>query len=127
MDLMGRWWDRGGTENVRRCRNGIATMGAGTGTPPLALEGQRAMRSGRWNQFCRCCKDAEYLFPKSKTIHIDCTQIRTYNVVQDSIKRTYDTIILLLHTTINCMYNVIVPKYKLQKNSDPNIEDSVRH
>ena len=39
------------------------------------------------------------------------TQIlRTSNVVQDSINRTYDTIILWLHITINRTYNVIVPK-----------------
>ena len=60
-------------------------------------------------------------------IQIECTQIRTSNVVQDSIKGTYDTILLWLHTTINRTYNVIVPKKKSQKNSDPNIEDSVRY
>ena len=53
---------------------------------------------------------AEYLCQISKTIHIECTQIRTSNVVQDSIKCMYDTIIIWLHTTIDLTYNVIVPK-----------------
>ena len=35
-------------------RNRSASMGAGSGAPPLALEGQRAMQSGSWNQFRRC-------------------------------------------------------------------------
>ena len=43
-----------GRANVSRRRNGSATMGAGTGAPPLALEGLRAMRSGSCNQYCRC-------------------------------------------------------------------------
>ena len=43
---------------------------------------------------------AEYLCRRSKTIHIECTQIRTSNVVQYCINRMYDTIILWLHTTI---------------------------
>ena len=85
-------------------------MGAGTGAPLLALEGRRAMLSGSWHQLCWCCKDVEYLCWRSKKIQIDCTQIRTSNVVQDSIKRNYDTIILWLHTTINRTYNEIVPK-----------------
>ena len=40
--LVGQGWD------------GRTLAGAGTGAPPLALEGQRAMRSGSWNQFRRC-------------------------------------------------------------------------
>ena len=47
------------------------------------------------------------------------------NVVQDSIKNTYN--IILLYTTINCTYNVNVERNKSQKNSDTNIEDSVRY
>ena len=124
-------WGVGGTgvgrTNVRTCRNRSATMGAGTGAPPLALEGRRAMQSVSWHQLCRCRKDAEYLFRRSKIIQIECTQIRTSNVVQDGIKSTYDTILLWMHTTINRTYNVIVPKKKSQKNTDPNIEDSVRY
>ena len=129
MDWMGHWWDGGGTgvgrANVSTRWNGSATMGTGTGAPPLALEGRRAMRSGSWHQFFRCCKDAEYLCWRSKIIQIECTQIRTSNVVQDSIKRTYNKIVLWLHTTINRTNNVIVPKKKSQKNADTNIEDSV--
>ena len=127
MDLMGRWWDGVGRMNVSRRRNRIATMGSGTGAPPLALEGRRAMQSVGWHQLCRCRKDAEYLFRRSKIIQIECTQIRTSNVVQDGIKSTHDTILLWMHTTINRTYNVIVPKKKSQKNADPNIEDSVRY
>ena len=52
---------------------------------------------------------------EEKIIQTECIQIRTSNVVQDSIKCTYDTIILWLHTTINRTYNVIVPKNKSQK------------
>ena len=100
-------------------------MGARIGAPSLALEGWRAMRSVSWHQLCRCCKYAEYLCQRSKIIQIDCTQIQTSNVVKDSIKSTYDTIVSWLHTTINRTYNVIVPKNKWQKNADPNIEDSV--
>ena len=98
-------WGVGGTgvgrKNVSIRRNGSATMGAVTGAPPLALEGRRAMRSGRWHQLCRCCKDTEYLCRRSKIIQIECAQIRTSNVVQDSIKSSYDTIILCLRKTIN--------------------------
>ena len=46
-------------------------------------------------------------------------------IVQDNINNTYDAIVLL--TTINCEYNVNVPRKKLQKNFDANIEDSVYH
>ena len=56
-------------------------------------------------------------------VHTNCNQ----HIVQDSIKSTYDTIVPWLHTTINRTYNVIAPKKKLQKNDDPNIEDSVRY
>ena len=63
--LMGRGWD------------GPALAGAGTGAPPLALEGRRAVVSGGWHQLCRCCKGAEYLCRSSKIIQIDCTQIGT--------------------------------------------------
>ena len=108
------WWGVGGTgvrrTNVSRRRNGSATMGAGTGAPLLALEGSALCEVGSWHQFRRCCKNTDYLFRRSKKIQIECTQIRTSNVVQDSIKRTYDTIVLWLHTTIDCMYNAIVPK-----------------
>ena len=124
-------WGVGGTgvgqTDVRTRRNGSATMGARTGAPPLAPEGWRAMWSGSWHQLCRCCKDVEYLRQRSKIIQIECTQIRTSNVVQDSIKSTYDTILLWLNTTINCTYNVNVPKNKSQKNVDTNIEDSVSY
>ena len=41
------------------------------------------------------------------------TQIRTSNVVQDSIKNTYGAIVLL--KTINCTYNVNAPRKKSQK------------
>ena len=51
--------------------------------------------------------------------------MRTSNVVQYSIKNTYDTIVL--ETTINCTYNVNAPKNKSQKNANTNIEDSVRY
>ena len=53
---------------------------------------------------------AEYLCRISESIHIECTKIPISNVVQDTINRTYDTIILWLHITINRKYNVIVPK-----------------
>ena len=39
MDWMGRWWDRGGLEE-------LMLAGAGMGEPPLALEGQRAVGRG---------------------------------------------------------------------------------
>ena len=112
-------WDVGGT-GVRRTdvstrRNGSATMVTGTGSPPLDLEGRHAMRSGSWHQLCQCCKDTEYLCRRSKIIQIECTQIRTSNIVQDSIKSMYDIIILWLHTTINCTYNVIAPRKNRRK------------
>ena len=57
MDWMGRWWDVGGTGvgrmDVSRQRNGSATIGAGTGAPPLALEGRRAVGSGVCRQLLR--------------------------------------------------------------------------
>ena len=102
-------------------------MGSGTGAPPLDLEGWWAMGSGGLHQFRRCCKDAEYLCRRSKIIQIERTEIRTSNVVQDSIKSMYDTIVVSLNTTINHTYNINVPKNKSQKNADTNIEDSVRY
>ena len=48
-----------------------------------------------------------------------------FNVVQDSINNTYDTIVL--QTAVNLTYNVNVPRKKSQKNVDANIEDSVRY
>ena len=101
--LVGQGWD------------GITLAGAGTGAPPWAPEQERH----HWLLRVRALYEvvvatnisgAAYLCRISKTIHIECTQIRTSNVVQDSIKRTYDTIILWLHITINHTYNVIVPK-----------------
>ena len=74
-------WGVGGTgvgrTNVCTCRNRSAAIGAGTGMPPLALEGRRYVVSGVWHQLCWCCKEAYYLCRRSKTIQIDCTQIRT--------------------------------------------------
>ena len=60
-------------------------MVAGTGAPLLALEGRQSIRSGSWNQFCRFCKDADYLCQRGKIIQLYCTEIRTSNVIQDSI------------------------------------------
>ena len=40
--LVGQGWD------------GPTLAGAGTGAPPLALEGQRAVGSGGWHQLRRC-------------------------------------------------------------------------
>ena len=94
---------------------GRPLAGAGTGAPPWALEQERHRWLLRGSSLCEVVAGtnffgAEYLCRRSKTIHIECTQIRTSNVVRDSIKRMYDTIILWLHTTINRTYNVIVPK-----------------
>ena len=47
------------------------------------------------------------------------------NVVQDSTNNAYDTVVLL--KTINCTYNVNIPKNKPQNNTDTNIEDSVHY
>ena len=47
------------------------------------------------------------------------------NVIQDSIKNTYNTIVL--YTTLNGTYNVNAPIKKSHENSDTNIEDSVSY
>ena len=54
MDWMVRWWDVGGTgvgwTDVRTPQNGSATIGAGTGAPPLEPEWERhhwLLRGGR--------------------------------------------------------------------------------
>ena len=101
--LVGQGWD------------GRTVAGAGTGAPPWAPEQERHCWLLRGSALCEVVVatnifGAEYLCRISKTIHIECTQIRTSNVVQYSIKRTYDKIILWLHTTINSTHNVIVPK-----------------
>ena len=126
-------WNVGGTGVIRadvsRRRNRSAIVDAIIGAPPLALEGRRAVQSGSWHQLCWCCKDGEYLCRRRKIIQIECTEIRTSNVVEDIIQSTYNTIVVWLHTTINCMSN-IVPKKKSQKmplQIFPNIEDSVRN
>ena len=78
-----RWtgWGVGGAgvgrTDVSTHRNKSATMGAGTGALPLALEGRRAIGSGGWHQLRRCCKGAEYLCRRSKIIQIECTWIGT--------------------------------------------------
>ena len=51
---MERLWDRGGMEVPK-------LVGAGTGAPPLALEGQRAVGSGDWHQLRWCYKGTEFL------------------------------------------------------------------
>ena len=94
MDWMGRWWDVGGME-------GPTLAGAGTGAPPLALERRRAVGSGGWQKFCRCCKDVDYLCRSSKMIQIDCTKIVTNTSNKIVVKNKYDTIVLWLHTNPN--------------------------
>ena len=76
MDWMGRWWDWGGR----------MLAPAGTG----ATEQERHHWLLRGSALCEVVVatnivGAEYLCRISKTIHIECTQIRTSNVVQDSI------------------------------------------
>ena len=95
--------------------DGRTLEGVGTGAPPWAPEQERHHWLLRGSSLCEVVVAinivcAEYLCWISETIHIECTQIRTSNVLQDSIKRTYDTIILWLHITINRTYNVIIPK-----------------
>ena len=48
-----------GRTDVSTRRNGSTTIGAGTGAPPLALEGKMSVGSGGWHQLIRCCKGAE--------------------------------------------------------------------
>ena len=79
--LVGQGWD------------GRMLAGAGTGAPPWALEQERHRWFLRGSAICKVLVatnivGAEYLCWISKTIHIECTQIRTSNVVQDSINRT---------------------------------------
>ena len=79
--MVGQGWD------------GRTLAGVGTGAPPWALEQERHHWLLRGSKLCEVVvatniAGAEYLCRRSKTIHIECTQIRTSNVVQDSIKRT---------------------------------------
>ena len=88
---------------------------ARTEAPPWPQEQERHNQILRGSLLCELLVatnivGAEYLCQINKTIHIECTQIRSSNVVQDSIKLTYDTFLLWLHITINRTYNVIVPK-----------------
>ena len=79
--LAGYWLDgTDGTDGldgklVVRGWDGQELSGAGTGAPPLALEGRRPMGSGGWQQLCWCCKDAEYFYWRRKIIQIYCTGI----------------------------------------------------
>ena len=72
-------WDVGvkgvGWTNASRLQNGSSTIGAVTGSPPLALEGRQAVGSGGWHQLFRCCKGAEYFYRSSKIIQIYFTKI----------------------------------------------------
>ena len=65
-------WGVGGTRvgrnDVSRRRNGSATIGSGTGAPPLALEGRGYAGSGGWHQLCRCCKGTEYFCCRIKIV-----------------------------------------------------------
>ena len=110
-------WGVGGTgvgrTDVSTRWNRSTTMGYGTGAPPLTLEGRQDMQSGSWHQLCWCYKYTEYLCRISKIIQIECTQIWTSNVVQESIKSTHDTIVLWWNTTINRTYNVNVSKKEI--------------
>ena len=47
--------------------------------------------------------------------------------LEQVIKSTCNTIALWLHKTVNCTYNLNIPKKKSQKNDDTNIEYSVRY
>ena len=91
MDLMRRWWDRGGTGKRYQASERERHRGA--------PEQERHHWLLRGSALCEVVVaanivGAEYLCRISKTIHIECTQIRTSDVVQDSIKHTYNTIIL---------------------------------
>ena len=81
--LVGQGWD------------GRTLAGVVTGAPPCAPEQERHRWLLRGSALCKVVVrtnfvSAEYLCRIIKTIHIECTQIQTSNVVQDSIKRTYD-------------------------------------
>ena len=71
MYRIGQGWDGGGMEGP------TLAGGAGTGAPPLALEGGRAAGIGGWHQLRQCSKGAEYFFHRSKIIQISCTKIGT--------------------------------------------------
>ena len=60
-----------GRTNVSTRRNMNATMGIGTGAPPLDIEGMWAMGSGGWHQLRRCFKDMECFCWRSKIIQIE--------------------------------------------------------
>ena len=122
-----------------------------TEASPLALKGRREAGDGKWClppilmvlQGCRVFVSEKQNDPNRLHTNSSC------NVLQDSINNMYDTILLWLHTntnsnvvqdsikntcniillytTINCTYNVNVERNKSQKNSDTNIEDSVRY
>ena len=94
--LVRRGWDEG--TNVSRRRNGRATIGAGTGAPPLCLEGRKAVGSSGWYQLRQCCKEEDYFLAKQKNNINRLHTNRNYHIVQDSIKNMYDTIVLWLHT-----------------------------
>ena len=92
--LVGQGWD------------GQTLEGAGTGSPPCAPEQEHHYWILRGSALCEVLAGtnfvgAEYLCWRSKIIHIECTQIRTSNVAQYSIKRKHNTIILWLHITVN--------------------------
>ena len=101
--LVGQGWD------------GRTLVGARTGALPWAPEQEGHRWLLRGSTLCEVVAGtnfvgAEYLCQRNKKMHIECKQIQTTNLVQDSIKSMYDTIILWLHTTINRTYNVIIPK-----------------
>ena len=101
--MVGQGWD------------GRTLAGAGTGAPPWAPEQESHHWLLRGSALCEVVVatnivGAEYLFRISKTINIECTHIQTYNVVQDSIKCTYNTIILSC-TTLEvriCVHSICI-------------------
>ena len=93
--LVGRGWD------------GRTLAPNETGVPPWAPEQERHRWLWRGGALCEVVSGTNFVGAArtwsisvgEEEIQIECTQIRTSNVVQDSIKRMYDTIILWLHTT----------------------------
>ena len=108
--------DRTGRDKVRL---GVSTVAVDVSvSPPLSLEVLRAAGSGGCHQFHWCCWGCRVFVSVKQINH---NMLHT-NIVQDSTKSIYNTIVIWNPTKCTKKYNILI--INLQKKSDTKIECS---
>ena len=68
--------------------------GAGSGTPPLAIDVWREAGSVGCHQFYRCCRGGRVFVSVQKNNYNTLHTTPNFNILNDSTKSTYNTIVL---------------------------------